>query len=952
MGAGFKRTRRHFRPAPETLEGRSVPATFGVPWGDPGHLTLSFVPDGTRIAGHTSTLSQTLDRQLPTAAWQQEALRAFQTWAVNANINIGLTADSGDPLGTPGPAQHDPRFGDIRIAAQAMAPEALAISVPFDYAVSGSLSGDVFVNSSDRFGGKDLDLTAVLLHEAGHVFGLDNSTDPSSPMFPHYQGLTALAPGDVAALQGLYGARAPDAYEGSSGNDGRAKAATISPPGGYRGATPLVVFGDITTGQDVDYYAVRPPGDYRGPITFRLQSAGISLLTPSLTVLDAAGNVLGRSQASSDFGDTVTVRLPRADPSATYYLRVEGATRDVFGIGGYGLAVSFDAASTVGPAALDAFLRSDPGPLGPDEVAAAFASPTRAFINDDHGSNDDPVASTRLVTTPGFAPDTHYEALGSLGGAADVDVYRIDAASPPRGQPVVMTVTLRAVGADGVVPRVTVLDRDFLPVPAQVLADGNGTYTVQAVGLKPGANYYLEVQSGGASSGATGNYGLDVNFGQAAANLTTFARDTLTPASGVKSYRFYVAQSQLFQFLLSADAAGAPAGSAVQMTIQDSGGRVVFTRTAGAGQVVSGDTVLLTPGTYTVRFSAVTPDQYFILFNGGGGALTPQLGDATHRNLPVGGDYNGDGKADFAIYDQTQSQYDILLNGGTGGLTPQFGNPAHTNVPIAGDYNGDGKADFAIYDQTDSRYFILFNGAPGALTPQFGNPAHHNIPVAGDFNGDGKTDFAIYDQTASQYFILFNGAPGALTPQFGNPTHVNVPIAGDFNGDGKTDFAIYDQTQSQYFILFNGAPGAFTPQFGNPSHINVPLAGDFNGDGKADFAIYDQTQSQYFILFNGAPGALTPQFGDPSHRNVPVAGDFNGDGRTDFAIYDQTSRGPVSTLSYQLLGESISDPIGPALADPTLAPQFMPPNPLPNVPPYLYPGNIPSPNPFLLVLLP
>src|SRR5712671_774136 len=98
----------------EALEDRAVPATFGVPWSDPSHLTLSFVPDGTPIAGHTSSLFQTLNAVEPTAVWQNEILRAFQTWAVNANINIGLVADGGQAMGVAGNSQHDSRFGDIR----------------------------------------------------------------------------------------------------------------------------------------------------------------------------------------------------------------------------------------------------------------------------------------------------------------------------------------------------------------------------------------------------------------------------------------------------------------------------------------------------------------------------------------------------------------------------------------------------------------------------------------------------------------------------------------------------------------------------------------------------------------------------------------------------------------------------------------------------------------------
>src|SRR5438874_9733974 len=101
------RARRSRRLAIEVLEDRSVPATFGVPWSDPGHLTLSFVPDGTAIAGHTSSLFQTLGAVAPSAAWEVQILRAFQTWAVNANVNIGLVADGGQALGVAGGSQHD-----------------------------------------------------------------------------------------------------------------------------------------------------------------------------------------------------------------------------------------------------------------------------------------------------------------------------------------------------------------------------------------------------------------------------------------------------------------------------------------------------------------------------------------------------------------------------------------------------------------------------------------------------------------------------------------------------------------------------------------------------------------------------------------------------------------------------------------------------------------------------
>src|SRR5215831_6007377 len=178
-----QRRRNRRGPVLEAPEGPAVPATFAAPWSDPSRLTLSFAPDGTSIADHTSSLFQTLNAQQPTAVWQKEILQAFQTWAVQANINIGLVGDGGQAFGTAGPPQHDPRFGDIRVGAQAMSPAQLSISVPNDPTLSSSWGGDVLINSDVQFGSGGLDLYSVMLHEAGHVLGLDDNQDTGSPLY-------------------------------------------------------------------------------------------------------------------------------------------------------------------------------------------------------------------------------------------------------------------------------------------------------------------------------------------------------------------------------------------------------------------------------------------------------------------------------------------------------------------------------------------------------------------------------------------------------------------------------------------------------------------------------------------------------------------------------------------------------------------------------------------------
>jgi hypothetical protein len=433
-------------------------------------------------------------------------------------------------------------------------------------------------------------------------------------LYDQYQDNQQLTSGDIAALQALYGMRSLDRNEGSSGNDTINTATQIQYPGGYTGSTPLVAYGDIGSNHDADVFAVKPLSNYNGPITFQLQSAGISLLTTKLTIMDAKGNVLGQAQAASDFGDTVSVHLNQSSSNQTYYIEVQGATQDVFGIGSYGLAVTFDATNTISSSALQSVLTGPYQNLSPSDLSALFLNPNGVLFNQNGGGNGSggggsggggsSTTQTQLTPLPGYAQNTHYETTDSLASSSQVNIYQIASPSTSNGQSLVLTATVRAVAPNGVAPRITILNNGGQVVSAQILANGGGVFTIQASGLNSGGNYSLEVAAGSSGSGV-GNYALDAAFSSTAANLSTFASGNLSAPA--RSYNFYVAESQLFQFLLSASGVGAPAGSSVQMTITDQNGNVVYTLTGNAGDTVSSTALLLVPGAYTLSFTAIGP---------------------------------------------------------------------------------------------------------------------------------------------------------------------------------------------------------------------------------------------------------------------------------------------------------------------------------------------------------
>lgn len=593
-------TKRCLATGFESLEPRMVQAQFGIAWNDSTHLSMSFVPDQTAVADLRSDLVAALDAQMPRAVWQSAIFRAAQAWMQVANVNIGLTSDGGQAFGVPGATQNDSRFGDIRIGGYRMANSVMAVSVP-PGDTAGTFTGDIFINTAVRF--TPVSLQATMMHEFGHALGIGHSNDPLSVMYSHLNNRTQLAASDISAIRSLYGARTADLNELKKDNNTlsgatRIKYSQIS--SGYNGSTPLVAWGDLTTSADVDFFYVKGLLGYNGPMTIRLQTNGISLATPKLTILDGASRVLGTRTSVSESADTLSITLPSTVPDRRYFIRVESQAASSYRVGRYSVAVTFDGLLQPTVTPLQTVMRGSFEGLPPEKVDLLFKDPTRLLFDDDLHTNDGPLNATNLEPLAGQS-ERHFDVQGTLSDTTDVDYYRVK--TPATGANWVLTATLTSSRVNAVLPRVLIQDANGVAISSQILANGNGTYTVQASRLPANQSYLLKVFS---PTQQTGNYTLFTSFGTTPAVLNTFASGQIASSATPVTGTLYVAEPQLFNFLLRADGT---AGS-VTMIIRNSVGVIVEQLTARARDVSSSVSRLLAPGKYTVSYSATVPQSF------------------------------------------------------------------------------------------------------------------------------------------------------------------------------------------------------------------------------------------------------------------------------------------------------------------------------------------------------
>jgi PKD repeat protein len=232
-----------------------------------------------------------------------------------------------------------------------------------------------------------------------------------------------------------------------------------------------------------------------------------------------------------------------------------------------------------------------------------------------------------------------------------------------------------------------------------------------------------------------------------------------------------------------------------------------------------------TPGTYQVALQA---------YNAGGYNSTRKTGYITVTN-PV---------AKIGVY--RPSAHTFYLKNGT---TTAINWGISTDLPVTGDWNGDGRTDVGVY-RPSAHTFYLKNGTTTAINWGIST----DLPVTGDWNADGMTDVGVFRPSTHMFYLKNGTALSWTTAAINWGVSTDLPVTGDWNADGMTDVGVFRPSTHMFYLRNPDYPAIPVQVINWGLSSDLPVAGTWS-----DAPVL--VQPQIMITFNQnltiTPGTTT-----------------------------------------------------------------------------------------------
>jgi len=242
----------------------------------------------------------------------------------------------------------------------------------------------------------------------------------------------------------------------------------------------------------------------------------------------------------------------------------------------------------------------------------------------------------------------------------------------------------------------------------------------------------------------------------------------------------------------------------------------------------------------------------------------------------LNGDYNGDGRTDFSIYDARSGNWFV----GTTHREENYDVASFANG-IGLDQNEDFRIEWTLYKKFTAPEKSLFG--------------HDRF--SGDFNGDGYSDFLLFDRSKGEWILgavkdsTIDFQVFSKAPEFKDITRW---LQGDFNGDGRTDIGFFSKTDNNFWIG-EATPNGFRYRIYNNLSYGPGTKVLQAPEPKAEVKITTKTTVSSFQLTSTDPvktTAFTYEFNGnykDDGGELVYTGNFDGNfnGATQQIIYDK-----------------------------------------------------------------
>jgi type II secretory pathway component GspD/PulD (secretin) len=227
---------------------------------------------------------------------------------------------------------------------------------------------------------------------------------------------------------------------------------------------------------------------------------------------------------------------------------------------------------------------------------------------------------------------------------------------------------------------------------------------------------------------------------------------------------------------------------------------------------------------------------------------------------------NTDSNLDFVVTNFADNSYSVFTGNGDGTFTQVKGSPFRLPATATGpfaitsaDFNGDGKPDLAIVNQTTKNVTVLEGNGDGTFTefPKSPLPVG-NLPVAiasGTLAGSTGPALAIANQNDNTVTVYMGNGDGTFAAASQSPLGTGSTPAGvvieDFTQQALGGIGVTNQGSGTVTVFLDLGSGLFTnalePSAGtNPDAI---LSGDFTGSALPDIIVTNN--------ISGADGTVT-----------------------------------------------------------------------------------------------